>query len=120
MREVRPQGANNEVIPMLRSEAFNHPPPEMLSDQPPFLTVRQASKLLHVSTWALYQAIRSGELPVIRWGRRVVLQRDDLARLVASKRDAGLDNRTSRPPIVHETPRGAHGASNGRAQSFSA
>jgi excisionase family DNA binding protein len=68
---------------------LNDPPPNMLSDQPPFLTVQQASKLLHVSTWAVYQSIRSGELPVIRWGRRVVLQREDLAGLVASKREGG-------------------------------
>ena len=69
-------------------------PNTLLSDQPPFLTVQQASKLLHVSTWSLYQAIRSGELPVIRWGRRVVLEREDLASLVASKRDEGLHRST--------------------------
>ena len=57
----------------------------LLSDQPPFLTVQQASKLLRVSTWVLYQAIRLGELPVIRWGRRVVLERDDLATFLQSK-----------------------------------
>jgi len=61
-----------------------------LGDQPQFLTVQQASKLLRVSTWVLYQAIRAGELPVIRWGRRVVLQREDLAAFVLSRRDGGL------------------------------
>ena len=30
----------------------------LFSDQPQFLTVQQASKLLRVSTWALYQVIR--------------------------------------------------------------
>ena len=64
----------------------------LLSDQPPFLTVQQASKLLRVSTWVLYQAIRLGELPVIRWGRRVVLERDDLATFLQSKRDEGLNS----------------------------
>jgi excisionase family DNA binding protein len=68
----------------------------VLSDQPPFLTVQQASKLLRVSTWVLYQAIRLGELPVIRWGRRVVLEREDLAMFLASKRDEGISSsRTS-------------------------
>ena len=66
--------------------------PVPLTDQPPFLTVHQASKLLHVSTWAIYQAIRSGELPVIRWGRRVVLQREDLAAFLSAKRDEGALN----------------------------
>jgi len=61
-----------------------------LRDQPPFLTVRQASRVLCISSWLLYQAIRLGELPVIRWGRRVVLDRDDLAAFVESKRDAGV------------------------------
>jgi excisionase family DNA binding protein len=107
---VRPQGANDEVIPMLQSEAFNHPPPEMLSDQPPFLTVRQASELLHVSTWAVYQAIRSGELPVIRWGRRVVLQREDLAGLVASKRQEGVAKLTSRGRFDSATRRRVYAA----------
>jgi excisionase family DNA binding protein len=67
-----------------------------LSDQPEFLTVLQASKLLRVSTWAVYQVIRSGELPVIRWGRRVVLQREDLTDFLNSRRDAGL----TAPPQV--------------------
>ena len=64
--------------------------PVPLEDQPQFLTVQQASRLLQVSTWVLYQAIRAGELPVIRWGRRVVLQREDLAAFVLSRRDEGL------------------------------
>ena len=64
--------------------------PVPLGDQPQFLTVQQASKLLQVSTWVVYQAIRAGELPVIRWGRRVVLQREDLAAFVLSRRDEGL------------------------------
>jgi excisionase family DNA binding protein len=62
----------------------------LLGDQPQFLAVAQASKLLRVSTWLLYQAIRAGELPVIRWGRRVVIQREDLAAFVHSRRDEGL------------------------------
>lgn len=64
--------------------------PTSLRDQPAYLTVRQASRVLCISSWLLYQAIRLGELPVIRWGRRVVLDREDLAAFVASKRDSGL------------------------------
>jgi excisionase family DNA binding protein len=83
---------------MVETSASNHETvADFLLDQPPFLTVLQASKLLRVSTWALYQVIRSGELPVIRWGRRVVLQREDLAVFLASKRDDGHRN-SIRPP----------------------
>src|SRR5437868_3245580 len=65
------------------------PIPTSLHDLPAYLTVRQASRVLCISNWLLYQAIRLGELPVIRWGRRVVLDREDLAAFVASKRDGG-------------------------------
>lgn len=65
-------------------------PPTSLRDQPPYLTVRQASRVLCVSSWLLYQAIRLGELPVIRWGRRVVIDREDLAAFIATKRDGGV------------------------------
>jgi excisionase family DNA binding protein len=83
----------------------------LLADQPPFLTVQQASKLLRVSTWVLYQAIRLGELPVIRWGRRVVLEREDLATFLASKRDEGIGS--SRSPAQRSraaTRLGVHAA----------
>jgi excisionase family DNA binding protein len=61
-----------------------------LAQQPPYLTVRQAAGLLCVSPWVLYQAIRFGDLPVIRWGRRVVIDRDDLTTFVEGKRDPGF------------------------------
>jgi excisionase family DNA binding protein len=81
----------------------------LFSDQPQFLTVQQASKLLRVSTWALYQVIRAGELPVIRWGRRVVIQREDLASLVASRRDDGVSSST-RPRFGLPTRHTLHAA----------
>jgi excisionase family DNA binding protein len=71
-------------------------PRATLRDQPPYLTVRQAARVLCISTWLLYQAIRIGELPAIRWGRRVVLDREDLAAFVALKRDGGLAELPSR------------------------
>jgi excisionase family DNA binding protein len=66
-------------------------------DFPPYLTVRQASRVLCVSSWLLYRAIRVGELAAIRWGRRVVLDREDLAAFVAGKRDPGIGER----PLVN-------------------
>ena len=61
-----------------------------LAQQPPYLSVRQAAGLLGISSWVLYQAIRFGDLPVIRWGRRVVIDRDDLTTFVEGKRDPGF------------------------------
>jgi excisionase family DNA binding protein len=75
-------------------------PPTSLHDQPPYLTVRQASRVLCVSNWLLYQAIRLGELPVIRWGRRVVIDREDLAAFIATKRDGGVLQQMSETSYV--------------------
>jgi excisionase family DNA binding protein len=78
--------------------AARHSPPSLsdtdgvllpLTQQAPYLNVRQVARLLCVSTWVVYEAIRLGDLPVIRWGRRVVVDRADLAAFVESKRDPG-------------------------------
>jgi hypothetical protein len=53
-----------------------------------------------VSSWLLYQAIRLGELPVIRWGRRVVIDREDLAAFIATKRDGGVLQQRSESSTV--------------------
>ncbi len=42
----------------------------LLTDQLEFMAVQQSSELLSVSKWLLYEAIRLGELPVIRWAGR--------------------------------------------------
>ena len=52
--------------------------PELLADQPEFLSVQEIANLLRLSTWTLHEAIRMGELPAIRWGRRVIVGRDDM------------------------------------------
>ena len=62
----------------------------LLTDQPEFMTVQQSAELLSVSKWLLYEAIRLGELPVIRWGRRVVVERNQLRQFLLTKRDPGL------------------------------
>jgi excisionase family DNA binding protein len=61
----------------------------LLTDQPEFMTVQQSAELLNVSKWLLYEAIRLGELPVIRWGRRVVVERNQLRLFLLTKRDPG-------------------------------
>ena len=40
-------------------------------DLPPLLSVEQASKLLGVSRTVGYRAAASGNLPTLRWGRRL-------------------------------------------------
>jgi excisionase family DNA binding protein len=44
--------------------------PRML-DLPPLLSVEQACKLLGVSRSVGYRAAASGDLPTLRWGRRL-------------------------------------------------
>ena len=41
------------------------------SDLPPLLSVEQASKLLGVSRTVGYRAAAFGDLPTLRWGRRL-------------------------------------------------
>jgi excisionase family DNA binding protein len=41
------------------------------SDLPPLLSVEQACQLLGVSRSVGYRAAASGDLPTLRWGRRV-------------------------------------------------
>jgi excisionase family DNA binding protein len=46
------------------------------------ITVTQASELLGVSRNAAYQAARAGEIPVIRIGRRLLVPRVALDRML--------------------------------------
>jgi excisionase family DNA binding protein len=41
------------------------------ADLPPLLSVEQASELLGVSRSAGYRAAATGDLPTMRWGRRL-------------------------------------------------
>jgi excisionase family DNA binding protein len=41
------------------------------TDLPPLLTIEQASTLLGVSRGVGYRAAASGDLPTLRWGRRL-------------------------------------------------
>lgn len=52
------------------------------------LTVEEAAKLLGVSRGSAYEAARSGALPVLRLGRRLLVPREALERLLAQ---AGSD-----------------------------
>ena len=82
----RENGAPGHPLPSLRDLDGMLLP---LAQQAPYLNVRQVARLLCVSTWVVYKAIRLGDLPVIRWGRRVVIDRADLAAFVEARRDPG-------------------------------
>jgi excisionase family DNA binding protein len=50
------------------------------------LTVEEAARILGVGRSAAYQAVARGELPVIRLGRRYVVPRAALERLLGTVR----------------------------------
>ena len=49
------------------------------------LTVEQAAKVLGIGRGTAYEAVRAGELPAIRIGKRLVVPRQALDRLLAGK-----------------------------------
>ena len=51
-------------------------------DLPPILTVEQTAKILGISRGLAFAAVRSGEIPCIRIGRRILVPRDTLFRLI--------------------------------------
>ena len=46
------------------------------------LTVREAAQLLKIGRSCAYEAVRNGQLPVIRMGRRILVPRAALERLL--------------------------------------
>jgi excisionase family DNA binding protein len=60
-------------------------------NEPLVLSVRDAAALLGISKDLAYDLVRSGEIPSLRLGRRVVIPKRRLLKLV----DAALTSRTS-------------------------
>ena len=50
------------------------------------LTVEEAAKLLRVSRGSAYEAVRTGELPSVRIGRRILIPRQSLLDVIAQQR----------------------------------
>ena len=63
-----------------------------LEGLPPTLTVEQAGELLGVSRYAAYRAAASGELPILRLGRRLLVPTPRLLSML------GVDQREERQP----------------------
>jgi excisionase family DNA binding protein len=60
-------------------------------DLPPILTVEQVATILGISRGLAFAAARTGQIPVVRIGRRMLVPRDRLRRLVAGGSDSGSD-----------------------------
>jgi len=54
----------------------------MTSELPPVLTVPEAAALLRVGRNTMYLAIQRGDVPALKLGRRVLVPRDALLRLL--------------------------------------
>jgi excisionase family DNA binding protein len=53
------------------------------------LTVAEAAKVLGIGRGSAYEAVKRGELPVVRLGKRLVVPRAALERLLAGAPAAG-------------------------------
>ena len=58
-----------------------------LRDLPPTLTVEQTSELLGISRYAAYRAAATGELPVLRLGRRLLVPTPRLLAMLGVEND---------------------------------
>ncbi len=57
-------------------------------DLPPILTVEQTAQVLGISRGLAFAAARSGDIPSIRIGRRILVPRDRLRELFTPQRSA--------------------------------
>ena len=73
------------------------------------LTIEEAGQLLRISRQSAYQAARTGELPVIRIGRRILVSRAALEVLLLGDQPEGgesIEEATSPcPPSLVRPPR---------------
>lgn len=53
---------------------------------PPILTVEQTAQVLGISRGLAFTAVRTGEIPSIRIGRRILVPRDSLRDMVLGRR----------------------------------
>jgi excisionase family DNA binding protein len=54
-------------------------------DLPPILTVEQTAKVLGISRGLAFAAVRNGDIPSIRIGRRILVSRDALRSMVTGQ-----------------------------------
>jgi len=51
-------------------------------EERPVLTVPEAAEYLRISPWTAYERVRSGDIPVLRMGRRILVSRAALEKLL--------------------------------------
>jgi excisionase family DNA binding protein len=61
----------------------------------PTLTVEETASLLGISRWLVQQAVRRGELPVVRIGRRILIPRVRLEAMLAGEPIAHASGETT-------------------------
>lgn len=71
--------------------------PGEAAERPSVLTIEEAAQLMRIGRNSAYEAARRGEIPTVRIGRRLLVPRAALERMLAQ---AGM---------VHEERGGAHG-----------
>lgn len=69
-----------------------------LDGLPTVLTVEHAGRLLGLSRTASYDAVHRNELPVLRFGRRLVVPTNAILRMLALERGEGAPEA---PPPIH-------------------
>ena len=53
----------------------------------PVMTVTDAARILHISRGSAYEAVKAGEIPSIRLGRRIVVPTAALVRMLQLEAD---------------------------------
>lgn len=63
------------------------------------LTIEEVAALLGISRNSAYQAVASGQIPVLRLGRRLLIPRAALERLLADTKASQPDRSRHRPSV---------------------
>jgi excisionase family DNA binding protein len=79
-----------------RSTASTRPILDAKWDGRPALSVKEASEILGMSPWCVYDAAKRGKLPLIRLGRRAIVPRHALEQLL----DVAPASRTAESPVT--------------------
>ncbi len=71
--------------------------PEPTSTAPAaVLTIQETARLLRISRQSAYQAVRTGELPTVKIGRRILVPRHRLEAMLGDTSDDPAVNRVDR------------------------
>jgi excisionase family DNA binding protein len=63
------------------------------SDEPLTLSVEAAARILGLSRVSAYEAVRTGQIPSLRFGRRIVIPRAALNRMLSQAGNCGSDDK---------------------------